>query len=178
MKKVLIIGGGGFIGSNITQFLLKNRDYNIDLIDNFSRSSSGKAQLLEKYSDSDRLKIINSDLTILKNFNQLDSDYDYVFSLFLQPAPEFWVYMSYDGKRLKTFSSNERYNSEMISASNANDKFIAVSVVDENYILDFINSFRLTYFGIEEPYNLMSPSDTFLEDEVFKTVSDDEDDGF
>ena len=106
------------------------------------------------------------------------SDYDYVFSLFLQPAPEFWVYMSYDGKRLKTFSSNERYNSEMISASNANDKFIAVNVVDENYILEFINSFRLTYFGIEEPYNLMSPSDTFLEDEVFKTVSDDEDDGF
>ena len=53
-----------------------------------------------------------------------------------------------------------------------------MSVVDENYILAFINSFRLTYFGIEEPYNLMSPSDTFLEDEVFKTVSDDEDDGF
>jgi hypothetical protein len=86
--------------------------------------------------------------------------------------------MSYDGKVLKTFSSNERYNSEMISASNANDKFISVNVVDENYILDYINSFRLTYFGIEEPYNLMSPSDTFLEDEVFKTVSDDEDDGF
>ncbi|MBV19769.1 MAG: hypothetical protein CL870_01550 [Cytophagia bacterium] len=106
------------------------------------------------------------------------NDYDYVFNLFLQPAPEFWVYMSYDGKVLKTFSSNERYNSEMISASNANDKFISVNVVDENYILDYINSFRLTYFGIEEPYNLMSPSDTFLEDEVFKTVSDDEDDGF
>ena len=81
MKKVLIIGGGGFIGSNITQFLLKNRDYNIDVIDNFSRSSSGKVQLLEKYSNSNRLKIINSDLTILKNFNQLDSDYDYVFML-------------------------------------------------------------------------------------------------
>ena len=106
------------------------------------------------------------------------SDYDYIFTLFLQPAPEFWVYMSYDGKMLKTFSSNERYNSEMTSAANSNDKFIAVNIVDENYILNFINSFRLKYFGIKEPYNLMSPSDTFLEDEVFKTVSDDDDDGF
>ena len=106
------------------------------------------------------------------------SDYEYVFSLFLQPAPEFWVYMSYDGNSLKTFSSNERYNSEMISASGSKDKFISVNVVDENHILEYINSFRLRYFGIEEPYDLMSPSDTFLEDEIFKTVTDDEDDGF
>ena len=106
------------------------------------------------------------------------SDYDYVFSLFLQPAPEFWVYMSYDGKSLKTFSSNERYNSEMISTSESKDKFIPINIVDENYVLDYINNFRLRYFGIEEPYDLMSPSDTFLEDEVFKTVTDDEDDGF
>ena len=46
-----------------------------------------------------------------------------------------------------------------------------------NNVLDYINDFRLKYFGIKEPYDLMSPSDTFLEDEIFKTVSDD-DDGF
>ena len=86
--------------------------------------------------------------------------------------------MSYDGKSLKTFSSNERYNSEMTSISGSKDKFISVNIVDENHILDYINSFRLRYFGIKEPYDLMSPSDTFLEDEVFKTVTDDEDDGF
>ena len=81
MKKALIIGGGGFIGSNITKFLLENRDYNVDVVDNFSRSASGKSPLLEKYRESDRLKIINSDLTILDNFDQLDHDYDYVFML-------------------------------------------------------------------------------------------------
>ena len=47
MKKALIIGGGGFIGSNITNFLLENRDYSVDVIDNFSRSVSGKTPLLE-----------------------------------------------------------------------------------------------------------------------------------
>lgn len=81
MKKVLIIGGGGFIGSNITRFLLENRDYNVDVIDNFSRSSGGKNQLLEKYRDSNRLRILNADLTKSENFKQCDTDYDYVYML-------------------------------------------------------------------------------------------------
>ena len=81
MKKVLIIGGGGFIGSNITRFLLEHRDYTIDVVDNFSRSADGKTPLLEKYRDSERLKIFNKDLTQIENFNQLDRDYDYVFML-------------------------------------------------------------------------------------------------
>ena len=81
MKKALIIGGGGFIGSNITQFLLINRDYNVHVIDNFSRSAIGKTPLLEKYRNSGRLKIFNADLTLLENFDQLDRNYDYVFML-------------------------------------------------------------------------------------------------
>ena len=56
MKKALIIGGGGFIGSNIAKFLLENREYNVDVIDNFSRSASGKTPLLERYKNSERLK--------------------------------------------------------------------------------------------------------------------------
>tara|TARA_B100000683_G_scaffold228974_1_gene229188 strand:+ start:3948 stop:4205 length:258 start_codon:yes stop_codon:yes gene_type:complete len=85
--------------------------------------------------------------------------------------------MGYDGVTLLTFSSNERYNSEMLESSRSRDKFIPVRLVDESLVLDYINNFRLKYFGIKEPYNLMSPSDTFLEDEVFETISDD-DDGF
>ena len=49
-------------------------------------------------------------------------------------------------------------------------------VITEKMIkLNYINDFRLRYFGIKVPYDLMSPSDTFLEDEIFKTVSDDDD---
>lgn len=80
-RKALIIGGGGFIGSNIAQFLLESRDYNVDVVDNFSRSPNGKTSLLEKYDGNKRLKILNADLTKPNNFNQLDSDYDYVFML-------------------------------------------------------------------------------------------------
>ena len=65
----------------------------------------------------------------------------------------------------------------MLDSSRSRDKFIPIKVGEESIVLDYINSFRLNYFGIKEPYDLMSPSDTFLEDEVFKTISDD-DDGF
>ena len=65
----------------------------------------------------------------------------------------------------------------MLESSRSRDKFIPVRLVEESIVLDYINNFRLKYFGIKEPYNLMSPSDTFLEDEIFETISDD-DDGF
>ena len=64
-----------------------------------------------------------------------------------------------------------------IIAKVTRDKFITTRVTDEDAVLNYINDFRFRHFGIKEPYNLMSPSDTFLEDEIFKTVSDD-DDGF
>jgi len=81
MKKALVIGGGGFIGSNIAKFLLENRDYQVHVVDNFSRSPDGKSRLLEKYSNSKKLKIFNADLTKIENFEKVDNDYDYVFML-------------------------------------------------------------------------------------------------
>ena len=76
-----------------------------------------------------------------------------------------------------TLSANDRINSEMSEVVGTRDKFISTRITDENSVLNYINDFRLRYFGIKVPYDLMSPSDTFLEDEIFKTVSDD-DDGF
>ena len=81
MIKALIIGGGGFIGSSIARFLLENRDYNVHVVDNFSRSPGGKSMVLEKFADSPRLTVTSADLTESGNFDQLDCDYDYVFML-------------------------------------------------------------------------------------------------
>ena len=119
---------------------------------------------------------VNAAIDGFVEFKYVD-EYQSQVSMFLQPAPEFWIYMSYDGKSLMTLSSNDRFNSEMSEIVGTRDKFISTRITDENSVLNYINNFRLRYFGIKEPYDLMSPSDTFLEDEIFKTVSDD-DDGF
>ena len=86
--------------------------------------------------------------------------------------------MSYDGNVLKSYSSDIEFNLDIseITAS-SKGRYLTIETVDEEYVLSFINKFRLQYFNIAEPYDLKSPSDTFLEDEIFKTVSDD-DDGF
>ena len=81
MTKALVIGGGGFIGSNVTRFLLDNRDYIVHVVDNFSRSSGHESELLKIYEDSGRLQVINADLTIAGSFDSLDTDYDYVYML-------------------------------------------------------------------------------------------------
>ena len=81
MKKVLIIGGGGFIGSNIADYLLRNRSYAIDVIDNFSRKSGLSSKFFDEFVTLGRLRILHADLTDFKNFTELDNDYDYVFML-------------------------------------------------------------------------------------------------
>ena len=80
-KNVLLIGGGGFIGSNIARFLIINRDYNVDIIDNFSRGDNVKSQLSDSLLKSEKLNIFSGDLTDIQNFKDLRDDYDFVFML-------------------------------------------------------------------------------------------------
>ena len=68
-------------------------------------------------------------------------------------------------------------NSEFDEIIYSRVKYINTALSNEDDVLNFVNNFRLKYFNISEPYNLLSPTDTFLEDEIFKTISDD-DDGF
>lgn len=77
-KKVLILGGAGFIGVNIAKFLIGNRDYQLTIADNiFSRN-------LDEYfssSDQSEIKFIQDDFTVPSAFNQLENDYDYFYML-------------------------------------------------------------------------------------------------
>ena len=61
-KNVLITGGCGFIGSNLTRFLLKNTDYNIIIIDKLSYSTKGFERVKEM--DPSRVRIFTWDLAI------------------------------------------------------------------------------------------------------------------
>ena len=78
-KKVLLIGGAGFIGYNITKYLAENRDYDITIADNFFRGK--KDDDLNALIESHSIKVIEADLTEAAAFNQFDTDYDYVYML-------------------------------------------------------------------------------------------------
>jgi len=78
-KKVLLIGGAGFIGYNLTKYLAENRDYDITIADNFFRGK--KDDDLNGLIERHTLKVIEADLTVPEAFKQFDTDYDYVYML-------------------------------------------------------------------------------------------------
>ena len=58
MKKVLLLGGAGFIGFSIAKYLAEKGGYNITIADNFFRAG-GKIDLsLQKLVDEHDIKIV------------------------------------------------------------------------------------------------------------------------
>lgn len=79
MKKVLILGGSGFIGRGIFDYLISNKNYEITLADiDFSKTNHFSKN--SPINDAN-LRIIESDFTIQNSFSNLDQEYDYVYML-------------------------------------------------------------------------------------------------
>src|SRR5690349_629746 len=78
-KKVLLLGGAGFIGFNITKYLAENRNYSITIADNFARGKQDVwfNELVKKYN----IKVVAGDYTDPKTFELLDREYDQVYML-------------------------------------------------------------------------------------------------
>ena len=72
MKKALVTGGSGFIGSAICKMLLSN-GISVTSFDNYSRKSIKKSKLPIKY--------IRGDITKIKDLNKIKGNFDYVFHL-------------------------------------------------------------------------------------------------
>ena len=65
MKKIIVTGGAGFIGSHIALLLLE-RGYDVLIFDSFANSSSNVIERIEKFLDNKALKyklrVINGDI--------------------------------------------------------------------------------------------------------------------
>jgi nucleoside-diphosphate-sugar epimerase len=79
MKKILILGGAGFIGFNLATQLQKKEDYHVTIADNLSRGKmDGKLSELIKNNNID---FIEGNFTKEEDFKKLGSGYDDLYML-------------------------------------------------------------------------------------------------
>ena len=78
-KKVLVIGGAGFIGMNIIRELSARDGYTITIGDNFFRGKMD--QQLSRLVEERDIKVISADFTETSAYEKLEKDYDYVYML-------------------------------------------------------------------------------------------------
>jgi UDP-N-acetylglucosamine/UDP-N-acetyl-alpha-D-glucosaminouronate 4-epimerase len=71
----LITGGGGFIGSNLVEYLLKNNAKKVRVIDNFS---NGFRENLEEFHSNPSFELIEGDIRDLQTCIDAMKDIDYV----------------------------------------------------------------------------------------------------
>jgi UDP-glucose 4-epimerase len=86
MKKVLITGAGGFIGSNMVEFLLKNTDFFIYGIDNYINGKENEDFVKELISN--RFEFIENDFT---NFDFSNKEIDVVYHFAAIPSVPYSV---------------------------------------------------------------------------------------
>ncbi len=78
-KKVLLLGGAGFIGFNIAKYLSENRDYELTIADNFARGKQD--ELFNELVSKHHIRVIAGDYTDPRAFDQLGESYDQVYML-------------------------------------------------------------------------------------------------
>lgn len=74
MKKILITGGAGFIGSNLTEYFL-NKGYFVRCLDNFS---TGYHHNIEEFLSNDNYELLEGDIRNLDTCKQAVKGMDYV----------------------------------------------------------------------------------------------------
>ena len=102
MKKVLITGGAGYIGSFLANKLIKN-NYKVSIIDNLS---TGRKNLVNKKSIFYKLDLQNKNkVTKIFNKNKFDTVFHLAASLNIQES---------DNDKKKYFANNVKVTSFMI----------------------------------------------------------------
>ncbi|MFX1503942.1 MAG: GDP-mannose 4,6-dehydratase [Promethearchaeota archaeon] len=79
MTRVLITGGCGFIGSNLTEFLLEKTDWDINVLDNLSTGKLEDITSLKDYRE--RVNFFNGDITNVNDITKSIKYCQYVINL-------------------------------------------------------------------------------------------------
>ena len=78
-RKVLILGGGGFIGSQIAKILAKRKNYDLTIADDFHKNQDD--EIFNDFVNKNKIKVLKSDFTKSESFNLLDKSYDDFYML-------------------------------------------------------------------------------------------------
>jgi len=81
MKKVLLLGGAGFIGFHIAKKMLEDGGYQLHIADNLFRSGGEKDDAFSTLEKNENIKFFKGDFTNPRSFDQLEDNYDYVYML-------------------------------------------------------------------------------------------------
>lgn len=103
-----------------------------------------------------------------------------VFHVFFKASPEAWYYFGFEDNRLMVHSSNAAFNDIITKKTNASKAKIgelAFIPGSDDETLAFVNRFRLTYYGIEAPYDLSGGTSSAKKKDKKKEEKK-EDDGF
>ena len=87
MKKVIVTGGAGFIGSNLVKKLL---DLNVEKLLIIDDLSTGNESNISSIVSDERVQFLNSKIEDIESINELFEDYDFCYHLCLlytSPSP-------------------------------------------------------------------------------------------
>lgn len=79
MKEILVLGGGGFIGRNIVEYLVNRGDCKVTAAD--IKEGSNWQSISNNIQTKNRFKTVISDFTNLQAFNNLNQTYDEIYML-------------------------------------------------------------------------------------------------
>ncbi len=79
MKEVLVLGGGGFIGRNIVEFLVDRGDCNVTAAD--IREGSNWQVISDDTNRAGRFRAVVGDFTNINTFDKLDQGFDEIYML-------------------------------------------------------------------------------------------------
>ncbi|MFP4117216.1 MAG: GDP-mannose 4,6-dehydratase [Candidatus Aenigmatarchaeota archaeon] len=83
MKRILVTGGAGFIGTNFVSFILRKTDWQIRVIDNLSARGFGAVKNLDSF-DGGRVELVEGDIRDEEMVKEVVKGCDYVVNLAAQ----------------------------------------------------------------------------------------------